>query len=74
MGLRYFVTGSTATIFYGEPRFTNDIDIVVDLAEPSIAEFCSRFPVMDRDSAARLGKCVTIVHRFAPRGEIGKVT
>ena len=29
MGLRYFVTGSTATIFYGEPRFTNDIDVVV---------------------------------------------
>lgn len=25
----YFVTGSIATIFYGEPRFTNDIDIVV---------------------------------------------
>ncbi len=44
MGLRYFVTGSTATIFYGEPRFTNDIDVVVDLAEPSIAEFCARFP------------------------------
>jgi hypothetical protein len=27
----YFVTGSTATIAYGEPRFTNDIDIVVRL-------------------------------------------
>ena len=24
LGLRYFVTGSTVTIFYGEPRFTND--------------------------------------------------
>ncbi len=23
--LPYFVTGSTVTIFYGEPRFTNDI-------------------------------------------------
>jgi hypothetical protein len=23
----FFVTGSTATIAYGEPRFTNDIDI-----------------------------------------------
>ena len=30
LDLRYFVTGSTVTIFYGEPRFTNDIDIVVD--------------------------------------------
>lgn len=44
LGLRYFVTGSTATIFYGEPRFTNDIDIVVDLSEPRIADFCRQFP------------------------------
>ncbi len=29
--LRYFVTGSVAAIYYGEPRFTNDIDVVVDL-------------------------------------------
>jgi hypothetical protein len=25
LGIRYFVTGSMATIFFGEPRFTNDI-------------------------------------------------
>ena len=42
--LRYFVTGSTVTIFYGEPRLTNDIDIVVDLSERQIAEFCRQFP------------------------------
>jgi len=29
LGVRYFVTGSTASIFFGEPRFTNDIDVVV---------------------------------------------
>ena len=44
MGLRYFVTGSTATIFYGEPRFTNDIDIVVELSERVIDDFCRQFP------------------------------
>jgi hypothetical protein len=27
----YFVTGSVASIFYGEPRLTHDIDIVVHL-------------------------------------------
>lgn len=27
----YLVTGSIATIFYGEPRFTNDIDIVIQV-------------------------------------------
>src|SRR5277367_5739722 len=44
MGLKYFVTGSTATIFYGEPRFTNDIDVVVQLSERQVGEFCNRFP------------------------------
>jgi hypothetical protein len=44
IGLRYFVTGSTATIFFGEPRFTNDLDVVVDLPEERIPELCSAFP------------------------------
>jgi hypothetical protein len=44
LDLRYFVTGSMATIFFGEPRFTNDIDIVVDLPANRIAEFCAAFP------------------------------
>ena len=44
LGLRYFVTGSTVTIFYGEPRLTNDIDVVVDLPESRIEEFCRQFP------------------------------
>lgn len=42
--LRYFVTGSTASIFFGEPRFTNDIDVVVDLPLGMIHEFCQAFP------------------------------
>lgn len=44
LGIRYFVTGSTVTIFYGEPRFTNDIDIVVDLPASGVSEFCRQFP------------------------------
>jgi hypothetical protein len=44
LGLRYFVTGSTVTIFFGEPRFTNDIDVVVDLPPGRIAELCAAFP------------------------------
>lgn len=42
--LPYFVTGSTVTIFYGEPRFTNDIDIVVDMPDSAAATFCRQFP------------------------------
>jgi hypothetical protein len=44
LGLRYVVTGSVATIFYGEPRFTNDIDVVVELPRPSVHDFCVAFP------------------------------
>jgi hypothetical protein len=42
--VRYFVTGSIATIFYGEPRFTNDIDVVADLQESQVSDFCAHFP------------------------------
>jgi len=44
LGIRYFVTGSVAAMFYGEPRFTNDIDIVVDLPLGQIHELCAAFP------------------------------
>lgn len=47
LGLRYLVTGSTATIFYGEPRFTNDIDIVLDLPSARVSELCAAFPPDD---------------------------
>ena len=47
LSLDYMVTGSVATIFFGEPRFTNDIDIVVDLGPDRIAEFCQAFPAPD---------------------------
>lgn len=47
LGLRYFVTGSTVTIFYGEPRFTNDIDIVVDLSVDAVDQLCLQFPEDD---------------------------
>jgi hypothetical protein len=45
-GLRvsYFVTGSVATVYYGEPRFTNDIDVVVDLPAQQVTPLCRAFP------------------------------
>lgn len=42
--LPYLLTGSIATTLYGEPRFTNDIDVVVDLAAERIVDFCAAFP------------------------------
>jgi hypothetical protein len=47
LGIRYVTVGSMATITYGEPRFTNDIDILLDLSPDTIDEFCSSFPDSD---------------------------
>jgi hypothetical protein len=44
LGLEYFITGSVAAMYYGEPRFTNDIDVVVRLSEQSVGAFCAQFP------------------------------
>jgi Nucleotidyl transferase AbiEii toxin, Type IV TA system len=43
LGLRYFVTGGVATIVYGDPRFTRDIDIVLALDHADIAGLRSSF-------------------------------
>ena len=29
LGIRYMVSGSVAAIYYGEPRLTNDVDIIL---------------------------------------------
>ena len=43
LGIRYFITGSIASIFYGEPRFTNDIDVVADIGEEHISGILKLF-------------------------------
>lgn len=40
----YLVTGSTACVFFGEPRFTNDIDVVLEVEAGDIPELCRAFP------------------------------
>jgi len=40
----YFVTGSVASMAYGEPRLTNDIDIVCDINESHIPGLVAAFP------------------------------
>lgn len=44
LDITYLITGSMATIIYGEPRFTNDIDVVVVLQESKVNELCKAFP------------------------------
>jgi len=56
-GIRYFITGAVAAIAYGEPRLTNDIDIVVDLIVEDIPKLKSCYPedefYLEEDSARR---------------------
>ena len=44
LGIPYLVTGSVATIAYGEPRLTNDIDLVVRLSPLQVQPLCDAFP------------------------------
>jgi len=44
LSIPYLVTGSVATIAYGEPRFTNDVDVVVRLPLNAIEHVLAAFP------------------------------
>ena len=43
LGIRYMVTGSVAAMGYGEPRLTNDVDVVVDLSAGDVRGFVRVF-------------------------------
>jgi hypothetical protein len=44
LGVRYLVSGSVAAILYGEPRLTNDVDIVLHLRAEDITRLGTAFP------------------------------
>jgi hypothetical protein len=44
LGCRYMVSGSVAAIYYGEPRMTNDVDIIVFLGQEDTARLSNAFP------------------------------
>lgn len=39
----YAIVGSFASIAYGEPRFTRDIDILIDLPQDRVVDLCRGF-------------------------------
>src|SRR6185295_9277694 len=43
-GIPYMITGSVAATLYGEPRLTNDIDIVALILDTHLATIASVFP------------------------------
>ncbi|MBI2526578.1 MAG: hypothetical protein HYV93_11380 [Candidatus Rokubacteria bacterium] len=44
LGIEYMIGGSQASTYYGEPRFTQDIDIVARLDAARVAALLERFP------------------------------
>lgn len=69
IGASHFATGSIASMMYGEPRFTTDIDVVVRLTEVQVGAVVTRFPAPDwyisEDAArhaARCGGMFNIIH------------
>jgi hypothetical protein len=44
LGLSYVVSGGVASILYGEPRFTNDVDLVLFLRHDDIRRLAEAFP------------------------------
>lgn len=42
---RYMITGSVAAMMYGEPRMTNDVDLVLFLTETKVEKLTSIFPL-----------------------------
>jgi hypothetical protein len=44
LGISYLVTGSVAAMAFGEPRLTNDIDIVAAIEEKHVKDLVTAFP------------------------------
>ncbi len=45
LGIQYMMSGSVAVMIYGEPRLTNDIDLVVALQIGDIAKLTAAYPM-----------------------------
>jgi len=44
----YMITGSVASIIYGQPRMTHDIDVVIEVSSSDrLAELMKQFPLSD---------------------------
>jgi hypothetical protein len=67
-GIRFAVGGSWASTAFGEPRSTNDVDIVADIHPENLDRFLAALPpdfYVDRDSALdalRRGRPFNVIH------------
>ena len=62
--IEWMLVGSHASSFYGEPRSTNDIDLVVDIPEQKFADLLAAIP-SDRyylsEAALREGRMANLI-------------
>jgi hypothetical protein len=47
LGVEYMIGGSHAAMYYGEPRLTRDVDVIVELRLDDLPAFVARFPPED---------------------------
>lgn len=71
MSVEYFLVGSLAAMYYSRPRFTNDIDLVVQIKAEQIKTFSSFFEIESyycppfeiiRDEVLRMGS-FNLIHQ-----------
>jgi hypothetical protein len=66
--IRYAVGGSWASTAFGEPRFTNDVDIVAEVSEANLHGFLRNLPdtfYVDEEEvlhAMRDGRALNLIH------------
>lgn len=66
-GVRFAIGGSWASTAYGEPRFTNAVDVLADFTEQNLAQFLSSLPAdfysdeQEALKALRLGRPFNVI-------------
>jgi len=67
-GIRYAVGGSWASTVFGEPRFTNDVDILAEVTAENVGVFLRHLPetfysdAEEAVSAIRRGSSFNVIH------------
>lgn len=71
-GLEYMITGGLATVLYGNPRLTNDIDLVLHISTAQVSKlpsifaapefYCPPIEVMRLETTREAGGHFNIIH------------
>jgi hypothetical protein len=72
LGIPYMITGGVASVIYGDPRFTRDVDVVLELRQGDIQRLASTFstgnfyvpPIetLELEAARRQGGHFNVIH------------